>query len=369
MLMLMVQLRHRQVGEPVRLPITGPAYWVQHTPAIPSIIYRPTRITLPLPTKNGCTYLDTVLLPEPELLLVDVTADDTILCEGEVVTLHGNPEGGTGELTQRWTGNGSVFLSSVNDSVITFEGAPVGRYVFTYTITDEALCEASDSIVLNVYPPSFSFDSLEVCAGAAPFPWNGLMVTSDADRVYVDTLVGMNQWGCDLYSFAGGKSALPRSVRYYNLHLRKRSTFPALRKTLPFLPDRDSIYLDTVRYADSGCDSLLITINVFSNPITDTLLYAELCAGADPYQWNNRWIQTDYSEIYLDTLVNQFGLRLLANLRCLPLFHPIQLMYLIHFVRIPNRTFWNSITIETVFDSTYQVTLQKSVFMRLCLLN
>ncbi len=306
--------------------------------------------------ENGCTYIDTVLLPEPELLLVDVTADDTILCEGEVVTLHGNPEGGTGELTQRWTGNGSVFLSSVNDSVITFEGAPVGRYVFTYTITDEALCEASDSIVLNVYPPSFSFDSLEVCAGAAPFPWNGLMVTSDADRVYVDTLVGMNQWGCDSIPSLAVKVLFPE-VYDTTIYICENEAPFQPYGNITVLPDRDSIYLDTVRYADSGCDSLLITINVFSNPITDTLLYAELCAGADPYQWNNRWIQTDYSEIYLDTLVNQFGCDSLLTYDVTII--PPDTTYVFDTLCQDTEPYvWNSITIETVFDSTYQVTLQ-----------
>ncbi len=306
--------------------------------------------------ENGCTYLDTVLLPEPELLLVDVTADDTILCEGEVVTLHGNPEGGTGELTQRWTGNGSVFLSSVNDSVITFEGAPVGRYVFTYTITDEALCEASDSIVLNVYPPSFSFDSLEVCAGAAPFPWNGLMVTSDADRDYVDTLVGMNQWGCDSILSLAVKVLFPE-VYDTTIYICENEAPFQPYGNITVLPDRDSIYLDTVRYADSGCDSLLITINVFSNPITDTLLYAELCAGADPYQWNNRWIQTDYSEIYLDTLVNQFGCDSLLTYDVTII--PPDTTYVFDTLCQDTEPYvWNTITIETVFDSTYQVTLQ-----------
>ncbi len=306
--------------------------------------------------ENGCTYLDTVVLPEPELLLVDVTADDTILCEGEVVTLHGNPEGGTGELTQRWTGNGSVFLSSVNDSVITFEGAPVGRYVFTYTITDEALCEASDSIVLNVYPPSFSFDSLEVCAGAAPFPWNGLMVTSDADRVYVDTLVGMNQWGCDSIPSLAVKVLVPE-VYDTTIYICENEAPFQPYGNITVLPDRDSIYLDTVRYADSGCDSLLITINVFSNPITDTLLYAELCAGADPYQWNNRWIQTDYSEIYLDTLVNQFGCDSLLTYDVTII--PPDTTYVFDTLCQDTEPYvWNSITVETVFDSTYQVTLQ-----------
>ncbi|QIA06257.1 Ig-like domain-containing protein [Draconibacterium halophilum] len=310
--------------------------------------------------ENGCTTFDTVVLPEPEILLVDITADDTILCEGDVVILHGNPVGGTGELTHEWTGNGSVFLSAVNDSVTTFAGAPAGRYVFTYTITDEALCKASDSIVVNVYPPTSSTNFMEVCFGEPAFTWNNLTITSDADRIYLDTLFGANQYGCDSLLTLEVDVLFPETYDTIIYVCENDAPYQPYGN-ITILPDRDSIYLDTVRYVDSGCDSLLVTINVFSQPVTDTLLYAELCSGADEFQWNNRWIQTDYSEVYLDTMVNSFGCDSLLTYNVT--INPPDTTFVFDTLCQDTEPYaWNdTVIVQTAFDSTYEATLQNSL--------
>ncbi len=328
-----------------------------------SVFYGDSIVGLPADTyyltvtdENGCTFMDTLVLENPEILLVDVTADDTILCEGEGVLLHGNPLGGTGTLTHSWTGSGAMFLNLTNDSVSTFQGAPVGNYRLTYTIIDQALCEASDSIELNVYPPSYSYDSMEVCAGADPFAWNGKTITSDLDRTYQDTLPGMNQYGCDSILTLEVKVLFPVDFDTTIYVCENETAFALYNHTI--LPDRDSIYLDTAYYSNSGCDSLYVTIHVFTLPVTDTMLELMLCAGAEEFQLNNRWIQTDFSQVYFDTLynANQFGCDSLLT-------YDVTI--------IPPDTFrvdtilcqdepafvWNGVTIQTVFDSIYEATL------------
>lgn len=305
--------------------------------------------------ENACTYLDTVVLPDPDLLLVNVTADDTILCEGEVVILHGNPVGGTGQLTHHWTGNGSVFLSPTTDSMTTFAGAPVGNYIFTYTITDEALCQATDSIELNVYPPSYSLDSMEVCAGADPFTWNNRTITSDMDRIYKDTLPGMNQYGCDSILTLDVKVLFPTDFDT-TIYICENETPYAPYGNITILPDRDSIYYDTLHYASSGCDSLLITINVFTFPVTFAELDSTLCAGAGEFMWNNRLIQTDSSQVYLDTLVNIFGCDSLLTYD-VTMVPPDTFTVDTTFCQGEPEFVWNGIAILTAFDSIYEAVL------------
>src|SRR5690606_31678511 len=119
--------------------------------------------------------------------------------------------------------------------------------------------------------------------------------------------VGMNQYGCDSILTLDVKILFPELYADTIYDCENEEPYAPYNKLI--YPDRDSIYLDTLRYVDSGCDSLLITINVFTLPTTDTTLYATLCSGAEEFLWNNRWIQTDSSQIYLDTLqgANIFG--------------------------------------------------------------
>ena len=329
----------------------GASYSGNAIAGLPADIYY-----LTVTDENGCTVLDTVALPEPELLLVNVTADDTILCEGEEVSLYGNPEGGTGTLDHRWTGTGSIYLDTRYDSVVVFtSAAPVGTYNLVYTIRDDAGCEASDSIELTVYPPSYSSDSLEICAGDPPFTWNNRTITSDMDRTYLDTLYGMNQYGCDSFLTLDVKVLFPD---YYD------TTIYICENEEPFepygnitvYPDRDSIYLDTLYYTETGCDSLLITINVFTLPVTESFHDSTLCAGAGDFMWNNRLIQTDTSQVYLDTLVNSFGCDSLLTYDVTIIPPDTTFVYDTLCQDVPEYV-WNGITIQTQFDSIYEAIL------------
>ena len=53
----------------------------------------------------------------------------------------------------------------------------------------------------------------------------------------------------------------------------------------------------------------VLELTLISNPVTDTLLDSIICEGSPVFAWNNVSIQTDFSQVYYDTLVgaNQFG--------------------------------------------------------------
>lgn len=306
--------------------------------------------------ENDCVARDTIVLDEPDLLIANISAVDSVLCEGEQLIVQGIPTGGTGALTQLWTGSASAYLNVTSGNNVIFNNAPAGTYNLIYTIVDEANCEASDSIQINVYPPSFSYDSMEVCAETAPFSWINQTVTSDMDRIYRDTLYGMNQYGCDSMLTLEVKVLFPV---YYDTTLyvcENEEPFSVFNQTI--LPGRDSIYLDTLHYVESGCDSLLITINVFTLPVSDTTMLANLCSGAEEFLWNNRWIQTDSSQIYLDTLsgANQYGCDSLLTYDVTII--PPDTFYVDSTLCQDEPVFvWNSIDVQTAFDSIYEARL------------
>jgi len=214
--------------------------------------------------------------------------------------------GGQGELEYAWSGSGTGDTTKLNDTTLEFNGALAGDYSFVFSIEDEAGCQASDTFIITVYPPTYSFDELEVCAETPSFPWNHRTIVSDRDSMYVDTLVGANQYGCDSILTLDVKVLFPE-LYDTTLYVCENETPFQPYGNITVLPGRDSVYFDTVRYVDSGCDSLLVTINVFTVPVSYADFDTTLCAGADEFRWNNRWIQTAFSEIYLDTLENSLG--------------------------------------------------------------
>ena len=81
------------------------------------------------------------ILPDPAYMIV-----------GGSVSLNGNPSGGSGTYSSHeWTGDGAAYLSSTSVVNPTFNGAPVGTYHLTYSVTDNAGCLANDVITVTVY--------------------------------------------------------------------------------------------------------------------------------------------------------------------------------------------------------------------------
>lgn len=254
---------------------------------------------------NLCTAEDSVYIPQPDSMLVAISVGDSLLCVDEATVLNGNPLGGTGTLTHEWTGSGSVYLDSTTTPNVIFSNAPDGTYLLIYTITDEASCMASDSIEITVYPPTYSIDSMELCAGEAPFAWNNLMIYADHDSTYLDTLFGMNQYGCDSMLTLEVKVLFPTPLDTAIYLCASEEPFVMFTNTI--IPGIDSTYLDTMYYSASGCDSLYVKLEVYTLPVTDTLIDTTLCEASPEFVWNSHTISTYTDSTYLDTLTNMYG--------------------------------------------------------------
>ncbi len=304
---------------------------------------------------NRCVVRDTVLIAQPDSLLAYITVDDSILCVGEQVILIGNSVGGTGSITSTWSGYGANFLDRKDKANVIFKNSGPGIFDLVYTIEDDEGCTASDEIQIIVYPPDFVYDSMEICAGADPFIWNDKTITSDMDRVYRDTLI--NQYGCDSVITLDVTVLFPEPKDTTIYICENQEPFVLYTDTIvPGVPGMDSLYLDTMYYSTSGCDSLHIKLEVFTLPITDTLLDTTLCVGAPEFAWNNRWIMTEQDSIYLDTLVNSFGCDSLLtyDVKVTP---PDTFKVDSIICQDEPEFVWNGITIQTVFDSIYEARL------------
>ncbi len=303
--------------------------------------------------ENNCKVSDTVVVSEPDSMLALIVGTDT-LCEGDITTLLGTTVGGTGTLLHSWSGSGPAYLNPINDTTYTFGAAPQGTYPVIYQIEDQLGCQASDTLDIVVYPPTFSTESMEICAGETPFTWNHRLVVSDRDSIYQDTLVGANQFGCDSILTMDVKVLFP-SYQYDTLFVCANEE-PFVQHTQLIQPGIDSAYLDTVKYTSSGCDSLYIALQVYTLPVTYTLLDSTLCAGAPEFMWNNRFIETTRDSIYLDTLKNTFGCDSLLtyDIKILPPDTTIVDTFICQDAPV---FVWNSVSIETYKDSIYEARL------------
>ena len=291
---------------------------------------------------NGCTARDTTFINQPEELLADITADQTIICEDETILLAGNPSGGTGELTHVWSGNGVAYLNRTDSAEVIFSGAAAGDYQLIYTVTDENACTASDSIVISVLEITESLTVDTIFESDPPYAWNDSLYHETG--IYYDTIV--NVAGCDsimvldltvlpvnvdtiIYAsicepddylwngvsysssgtyvdtFAntfGGDSIVMLELTVFEP--TDSLTIATIYESDPPYPWNDSLYHETGIYQDTianaaGCDSIMILdLTVIGLEITE--LYDTICAPDGPYEFNGNFY--DIPGVYSDTL-------------------------------------------------------------------
>ncbi len=105
----------------------------------------------------------------------------TNLCPGSLLTIDGNPSGGTMPYTHLWTGS-TANLSNNTIQNPQFSSTVVGTYNLTYKVTDINLCNAQANVSVVVEPIDISFanKNLSVCHGSSvvfqPNPTGGSMV-------------------------------------------------------------------------------------------------------------------------------------------------------------------------------------------------
>ncbi|MFP4489092.1 MAG: DUF2341 domain-containing protein, partial [Bacteroidales bacterium] len=92
-----------------------------------------------------------------------IIPDPANVCEGEIITLDGNPSGGSGSYDiHEWTGAGSSSLDYTDIQSPDFSNGTAGDYYLTYTVTDDQGCQGSDDITVTVDPlPEVYFGGYE----------------------------------------------------------------------------------------------------------------------------------------------------------------------------------------------------------------
>ncbi|WP_346861882.1 HYR domain-containing protein [uncultured Draconibacterium sp.] len=101
---------------------------------------------------NGCIFSDTYDVVEPtDIVITDISATDTEICEGENIELSSSATGGTGTLRYNWTGpNGYTANNAQNPTILSADVLFNGTY--TLTVTDANNCSKNTSIDITVHP-------------------------------------------------------------------------------------------------------------------------------------------------------------------------------------------------------------------------
>ncbi|WP_297085572.1 Ig-like domain-containing protein [uncultured Draconibacterium sp.] len=249
--------------------------------------------------KDSCDESLQFVFEPLEELLADITADDSIACENDVILLAGNPSGGTGELTHLWTGAGAVYLDRTDSSDVIFSGAAAGNYQLIYTVIDANACTTSDSIELRIEPPIQDTIYVSLCANELPFNWLGNFY--DAAGQYIDTIPGEIGVGCDTI----------RMLDLFIEPMEEDTIYVSLcANELPFtwngnFYDAAGQYIDTIPgEIGVGCDTIRM-LDLFIEPMEEDTIYVSLCANELPFNWLGNFY--DAAGQYIDTIPGEIG--------------------------------------------------------------
>lgn len=111
-----------------------------------------TTYNVTVTTFEGCSDTDevTVTVQSGPALSATLTATDTIICNGDVVQLFANAEGGSGNYTYNWTSVPAGFISTLSNPYIN----PTENTVYTVEISDgNTTVTLSFEVIVNQLPP------------------------------------------------------------------------------------------------------------------------------------------------------------------------------------------------------------------------
>lgn len=120
---------------------------------------------------KGCSGSDAILIIVNQNPSVGITPNPAQVCLNTPLTLDANLVAGSGTILSRaWTGSTSK-ISSLTNPVVNFNTTAAGVFNLTYSVTDDNLCSATDSVTVTVDTlPVVSFAALQsaYCEDAAP---------------------------------------------------------------------------------------------------------------------------------------------------------------------------------------------------------
>ncbi len=157
--------------EPYKYTWTGPGTFTSYGDSVFGLA--PGIYIVTVTDSIGCMVIDSVEITEPLELLATIFADVQQICDDDTIHLKANPQGGTGNYTHLWSGNGAVYLNDTGSLTPYFNGAVAGLYTLIYSVTDENGCVAMDTMDLTILPKdTITFDTI-ICIKEAPFAWYG----------------------------------------------------------------------------------------------------------------------------------------------------------------------------------------------------
>ncbi|MBN4051560.1 hypothetical protein JYU16_01975, partial [bacterium AH-315-M05] len=176
---------------------------------------------------NGCIAIDSVIINEPDSIVV-ITSPDTTICSGDSVQISYAIFGGV---------NPFINSGNLNNGAIV---SPDTTTTYIVVITDNNGCGASDSVTVTIYPPlSSSVSAIDdtICAGAS----------------------------ATLTASASGGNGGPYTYTWLN----DGSTDSAITAS----PTTDSIF--TVVVSDGGCSI---------NDTSSAIVVVEICSGISEFE-------------------------------------------------------------------------------------
>jgi len=152
-----------------------------------------TSYSVTVTSLNGCTSSSFFNVDVNDLPYVYITPYTSSVCPNSVVSLNGNPSGGSGAgtyATHIWEGETS-YLSSTDTQTTDFLASNIGDFQLIYTVIDSYGCTDSDTTTVTVHDNSMSYISTSACDSYTS-PSGKIWTTSG---IYTDTILNVNS--CD----------------------------------------------------------------------------------------------------------------------------------------------------------------------------
>ncbi|MCD6018003.1 MAG: hypothetical protein K0S53_1124 [Bacteroidetes bacterium] len=138
---------------------------------------------------NTCSTTATFSISEPQILVLNVTSTNSLVCAGSSATLSASASGGTGVATYTW---------STGENVANIVVTPTLSGTYTVDVTDANNCLQTNTISINVSDlPVISVNSGTICSGES------FTITAT---------------GADTYTYSGGSNVVsPTSPTSYSV--------------------------------------------------------------------------------------------------------------------------------------------------------
>jgi len=205
---------------------------------------------------QGCSGQDTLLVAEPDTLIVSISAMDSLTCAGSG-QLTAVPQGGVPPYSYAW--------SSGSDSPVA-DGLDPGPH--TVTVTDQNACTDIAGFTFIEADTSLHTTTATPCAGT-PYNWQGQSFTSDTSLC----LVYPSQYGCDSTHCLELSFISRASGQEVQLCPGQAYTFGGEQLTAP------GTYRDTIQDGQA-CDSIAtLQLSYYELPALQLSSSGSLCAG------------------------------------------------------------------------------------------